>query len=233
MAQILPRRSNTLLRATLLGAPLVVLALGSGAGLVTRWAETSVNEPVEQPIEFDHQHHVGLLGLDCRYCHASVEDSSFAGMPATEVCMQCHSEVWVGLRGISQVHSSYRTGVPIAWLRVYNLDDFSYFDHSIHVAKGIGCVTCHGRMDQMAVTYQTEPLTMQWCLECHREPEKYVRPREEVFNLAWAMPTEEGGWEELARTLEIEPVRNQRELGVALVEKYGIEERTSCSVCHR
>ena len=222
-----------LLRAILVAAPIVLLTFVLTGAQLLYWSKTSMNVPVEQPIEFDHQHHVGLLGLDCRYCHTSVEKSAFAGMPATEVCMQCHTEIWVGLRGIQQLHSSFRTGVPIGWLRVHDLDDFSYFDHSIHVAKGFGCVTCHGQIDQMQTTRQAEPLTMQWCLDCHRNPEQFIRPREEVFNVDWTPPTGEQEWKALASRLQIGPVFSEQELGLALVEKYEIEQRTSCSVCHR
>src|SRR5262249_11094443 len=131
------------------------------------------------------------LGIDCRYCHTSVEDSSFAGLPPTKTCMNCHSQIWVGSEILQPVRESYRTDRSIPWQRVHHLPDFVYFDHSIHVHKGIGCVSCHGRVDQMPLTMQAESLLMRWCLECHREPERFVRPRREVFNMTWKAADEQ------------------------------------------
>jgi hypothetical protein len=171
-----------------------------------------------QPIPFSHEHHVGGLGIDCRYCHTTVEISSFAGMPSTKTCMNCHSQIWVGSAMLEPIRESYRTGRSIQWERVYNLPGFVFFDHSIHIRKGIGCVSCHGRIDQMPFTYQAQPLLMDWCLDCHRQPERHLRPREEVFNLKWRPPDD---W---------------RALGRDLMERYKIrdaETLTSCSVCHR
>jgi hypothetical protein len=168
----------------------------------------------EQPVPFSHQHHVGGLGIDCRYCHTSVETSNFAGIPPTSTCMNCHAQIWTNAQMLEPVRASYRTGKPLVWSRVHRLPDFVHFNHSIHVAKGVGCSTCHGRIDKMGLTYQASPLTMQWCLTCHRNPEKYVRPRDQVFNMAW------------------EPPANQDELGAQLVQQNHINRLTACSTCH-
>jgi hypothetical protein len=171
-----------------------------------------------QPVPFSHEHHVGILGIDCRYCHTSVEYSSFAGIPPTKTCMNCHSQVWVGSTMLEPVRQSYRTNEPLHWHRVYNTPGFVYFDHSIHIHKGIGCSSCHGRIDEMPFTYQVPSLLMEWCLDCHRAPEKHLRPAAEVFNIRWQEPA------------------NQDELGHKLKQEYQIRHTqflTSCSVCHR
>lgn len=197
---------------------LVVLVCGffwavtgiSGSPWVTRQ-----DAPREQPVPFSHEHHVGGLGIDCRYCHLSVEHSNTAGIPATKICMNCHSEMWVGSRTLAPVRASWRTDASIPWTRVHDLPGYVYFNHSIHVQKGFGCETCHGRVDTMPLTWQASPLTMEWCLNCHRNPEQYVRPKEQVFSMTW------------------KPEGSQEELGRRLVREYHIESLTSCSTCHR
>ncbi len=178
---------------------------------------TNVNAPRVQPVPFSHQHHVSGLGLNCVYCHTSVETSSFAGIPPTQTCMTCHSQIWNTSPMLEPVRESYRTGKPLQWVRVNDLPDFVYFNHSIHINKGIGCVTCHGRIDQMPLTSRQHSLFMQWCLDCHRAPEKYVRPRAEVFNMEWT------------------PKEDQLTLGRRLVKEYNIQvgRITDCSTCHR
>jgi hypothetical protein len=179
---------------------------------------TRQNEFVEQPVQFSHAHHVGGVGLDCRYCHTSVEKSSFAGIPPTKTCMNCHSQVWSNAPILEPVRASFRDEKPLTWIRVNDLPDFVYFNHQIHVKQGVGCATCHGPIDEMPLTYQAVSLQMDWCLACHRAPEKFLRPRSEVFNMAYEAPA------------------NQLELGMALKKEYnvaGIEHMTSCSVCHR
>ena len=151
------------------------------------WA-TKQNEFVEQPIQFSHAHHVGGVGLDCRYCHTSVEKSSFAGIPPTKTCMNCHSQIWTNAPILEPVRASFRNDTPLNWIRVNDLPDFVYFNHQIHVKQGVGCVTCHGPVDKMPLMYQAKPLLMEWCLDCHRAPEKYLRPREQVFNMAYEQP---------------------------------------------
>jgi hypothetical protein len=216
VTQIFHRSTNPIARTSVFGAAFIVALLFLVIAIVVRspWA-TAVGVPVDQPVPFSHQHHVRDDLIDCRYCHTTVEESSFAGMPATSVCMNCHSLIWNQAPVLAPVRESLRTGVPIVWNRVYDLPDFVYFDHSIHVAKGVGCVSCHGRMDLMPLTWKAEPLTMEWCLACHRQPERYVRPREQVFAMAW------------------QPPADRLDLGRRLVAEYGIAVKTSCSTCHR
>ncbi len=209
-------RANTILRLSLFGLlGLAIFAVWAGAMIVRSPYETRQNVPREQPVPFSHEHHAGGLGLDCRYCHESVEVSSFAGIPPTKVCMNCHSEMWAVAPALEPVRESYRTGKSIEWTRVHELPYFVYFDHSVHVHQGIGCSECHGRVDKMPLTWQAQPLTMGWCLSCHRNPEMHVRPRDKVFDMAYAPP------------------QNQAELGRRLVKEYGIRSLTTCSTCHR
>ena len=169
----------------------------------------------EQPVPFSHRHHVGGMGIDCRYCHTSVENAAFANIPPTKTCINCHSQIWANSPTLEPVRESFRTEKSIQWTRVHDLPDFAYFNHSIHVNKGIGCSTCHGPVDNMPLVWQEKSLQMEWCLECHRHPESYVRPREEVFNM------------------EYQPPADQVALGSQLVKQYKIQSLTSCSTCHR
>jgi hypothetical protein len=216
MPQVFHRSFNILARAAIL-AVVLVMGLAGWALYAMYRAPTVTGEGLVrlQPVPFSHEHHVGRLGFDCRYCHTTVEISSFGGIPPTKTCMNCHSQIWVGSAMLEPVRESFRTGRPLRWQRVHNLADFVYFDHSIHVAKGIGCVSCHGRVDRMPLTYQAQPLTMEWCLDCHRHPERQIRPKSEVFNMTWA------------------PQGSQVEQGRKLVKEYGIRSLTSCSTCHR
>lgn len=174
-----------------------------------------VNVPISQPVPFSHEHHVRGLGIDCRYCHTTVEVSAFAGIPPTETCMTCHSQIWTDAEMLEPVRQSYQNNVPLTWNRVYDLPGFVYFNHSIHVSKGIGCSTCHGQVDSMPLMWRVTPLTMAWCLECHRAPERYVRPREAVFSMSYRPPA------------------NQLELGRKLIGEYNIRKLTDCYTCHR
>jgi hypothetical protein len=215
MPQIFHRSFNTLSKLSIFGAVFVLAALGWVLGETLRSPyTTNVGIARAQPVPFSHEHHVGGLGIDCRYCHTSVETSAFAGLPSTKTCMNCHAQIWVGSPMLEPVRESYRTNTPLEWTRVHNLADFAYFDHSIHVHKGIGCATCHGRVDRMPLTWQVATLHMEWCLECHRHPERYVRPRAEVFNLDWRPA-------------------DQLALGRELVAEYQIHKLTDCSTCHR
>jgi hypothetical protein len=195
---------------------LFLLASAAWGGLLLLRSSyvTNVGIAPTQPLQFSHAHHVNGLGIDCRYCHTSVEESSFAGLPPTKTCMNCHSQIWVGSQLLGPVRKSYEDGASIPWERVHKLADFAYFDHSIHVAKGVGCATCHGRVDQMQAVYQKGTLLMEWCLECHRAPEKFVRPREEVFNMAFQ-------------------AEDQARLGAELVKAYHVRKLDECSACHR
>ena len=236
MSQIFPRHANAFARSSLA----ILLSLG----LVTVWLvyvlmfsswATKQNEFVEQPIQFSHAHHVGGVGLDCRYCHTSVEKSSFAGIPPTKTCMNCHAQLWMTAPILEPVRASFKNDSPLTWIRVNDLPDFVYFNHQIHVKQGVGCVTCHGPVDKMPLMYQAESLLMSFCLDCHRAPEKYLRPREEVFNVAYVQPR--GDRPVVVRTgAEQREFRSQLELGRYLKETYrvsSIEHMTSCSVCHR
>ena len=179
---------------------------------------TRQNITREQPVQFSHKHHVGDDGIDCRYCHTSVETSAFAGIPPTKTCMNCHSVLFNNSSYLEPVRESYRTGTSIEWVKVHRLADFVYFNHSIHVSKGIGCSTCHGRVDEMPLIFQANTLLMQWCLDCHRNPEAYLRPMDQVFAMDW------------------QPGPDQEELGRKFAKERNLRttaELTSCSTCHR
>jgi hypothetical protein len=218
MSQIFHPATNTLSRATIFGAVFLIAGLIAIFAVLVRSSHaTGEDIPIEQPVPFSHEHHVAGLGIDCRYCHAAVEKSSTADIPPTHTCMSCHSQVWTQAPVLQPVRDSYASGMPIEWNRVHDLGDFVYFNHSIHVNQGVGCSTCHGRIDQMQQVYKEEPMTMEWCLGCHREPERFIRPRSEIFNMAWTPPP------------------NQLEQGRQLIQEYGIEpvRMTNCYVCHR
>jgi hypothetical protein len=218
--QIFHHSSNVIAKLSILG---LVVVGGFLAWLI--WTllgdspyVTKQGEILNQPVPFSHDHHVGGLGIDCRYCHTSVEKSASAGMPSTETCINCHKQIWTNADLLEPVRASFRDNVPIQWARVHDLPDFVYFNHSVHVAKGIGCVSCHGQVDRMPLMMQKAPLQMQWCLDCHRNPGKNVRPREEVFNLQWQPPSDP---------------REAKLLQAKLVKEYNVKSLTSCSTCHR
>jgi hypothetical protein len=219
MSQIFHRSTNIYSRLSILAVLAFLGFLGGVVALLhTSGYNTGQDVFVEQPLQFSHAHHAGGMGIDCRYCHTSVENSAFANIPPTKTCMNCHSQIWNTAPILEPVRASFREDKPLQWTRVHDLPDFVYFNHSIHVAKGVGCATCHGRVDTMPLMYQKAPLTMAWCLDCHRDPAKYVRPRDQVFNMAWQAPSDDPG------------------LGARLVKEYKIgtvEQLTSCSTCHR
>ena len=216
MAQIFHRSTNFLSKLSLFGALFFIAALGALIGIVYQspWY-TRATMPPRQPVPFSHEHHVSGLGIDCRYCHTSVEQSSFAGIPPIKTCMTCHSQIWRDSPMLEPIRNSFRSG--IRWNRVHDLPEFVFFNHSIHVAKGIGCSTCHGAVDKMPLTWQVQTLHMRWCLDCHRAPEKYIRPREEVFNMSW------------------QPPDDQLSAGRKLVKEYkiNVKQLTDCVMCHR
>jgi hypothetical protein len=227
MMQIFPRWFDTVARAGIVGGVLLVPATALGlAILYSSDYVTGANTAYEQPVPFSHEHHVGRLGIDCRYCHESATHSAFAGMPSTRTCMNCHQQIWVGAETLAPVRESWKTGTPIRWRRVHNLPGFVYFAHNIHISKGVGCVECHGRLDRMPLTWQVQPLTMAWCLECHRDPSPHLRPEREVFSTTWTVEAERSlgnsaGRDEFAQRLkEHFRIRDTRTL-------------TSCSTCHR
>jgi ferredoxin len=192
MAQIFSRSSNALARASLVLAGLMVVALGVALDQLQRspWVTRQGQRP-DQPVPFSHKHHVQGMGLQCQYCHVTVERSSYAGIPPTRICMNCHAQLWTNAQLLEPVRQSWATGEPIAWTKVHDLPDFVYFNHSVHVNKGIGCATCHGRVDQMPLMYAQNTLQMEWCLDCHRNPAKYLRPTSQIYNMAWEAPSEE------------------------------------------
>ena len=218
MAQLFHRTTNWASRATLLaGIVIVGLSLGVLLNVNRIYYFNRVNVPRDQPVPFSHKHHVTGMGLDCRYCHTTVEESSFAGIPPTETCMTCHSQLFADQAILEPVRASFRDNTPLQWTRVHDLPDFAYFNHSIHIDKGVGCQTCHGQVDQMQLTWVENALNMEWCLECHRQPEKFLRPHAQVFNMNWKPPVP------------------QEVLGRQLVEEYDIQtsQLTDCSTCHR
>ena len=216
MPQIFHRSTNTISKVS-------IIAGGLGAGLLIAFAYgmdrgtyiTDVGVAKDQPVPFSHKHHVSDDGFDCRYCHTSVETSAVAGLPATEICMTCHSQIWSNAMILEPVRASFRTGESLAWTRIHDLPDYVYFNHSIHVNKGVGCATCHGRIDLMPLTYKANTLYMNWCIECHRNPEKFLRPRDQVFNMAY------------------EPPENQEEFGRQLMKENHVQSLTDCYTCHR
>lgn len=219
MAQLFPRRANTLARLSILG---VVGGIAGLAAVVYAvwWSPymTEVAVPQDQPVQFSHQHHVAGLGIDCRYCHTAAEKSASAGLPPTHTCMTCHSQVWTEAPVLVPVRESMITGRPLAWNRVHDLPDFVFFNHSIHVNKGIGCTTCHGPVDRMPLIHKTQTLYMKWCLDCHRHPERFLRPPGEVFSSTW------------------QPPPDQIPRGLEMIRKQNIRSATQlsdCSICHR
>jgi hypothetical protein len=219
MPQIFHHSTNFLARVTIFGA---IIFLGAAVWVLatinrSSWVTGAFVER-EQPVQFSHKHHAGDDGIDCRYCHTSVETSASAGMPSTQTCMNCHSQIWADSPYLEPVRESYRTNKPIEWTRVHDLPDFVYFNHSIHINKGVGCSTCHGNVSQMPLMYQASSLQMEWCLACHRQPEKFVREKKDIFKMDW------------------EPPANQAQVGAEIVKNNKIQDSfvlTSCSTCHR
>jgi len=256
MAQIFDRSSNALARMSLVLTGLIVIALGVTLDQLQRspWV-TRQGQRAEQPVPFSHKHHVQGLGLQCQYCHTTVEKSSYAGIPPTRTCMNCHAQIWTNAQLLEPVRHSWATGESIPWIKVHDLPDFVYFSHEIHVNKGIGCESCHGRVDQMPLMYAQNTLQMEWCIDCHRNPAKNLRPTSEIYNMAWEGPTEDKPvWcaatdkadaptaQGVSCTVK-EPAApayqkftSQEDMGKFLVVHYKIrtpKDLTSCEVCHR
>jgi hypothetical protein len=218
VTQVFRPAANTialLVMASLGAAP--ILLVGLGYSLMRSSYVTAQSITLEQPVPFSHAHHVGGLGLDCRYCHTSVSAARFAGVPPTETCMTCHSQLWTNAGMLAPVRESLAANKPIHWQRVHVLPDYVYFDHSIHLAKGVGCSTCHGTVDRMPLMRQAAPLTMGWCLDCHRHPEAAIRPLDKIFDMKWTPP------------------KDQLAEGRRLMSEYHIDTAhlTDCSKCHR
>jgi hypothetical protein len=219
MSQIFHRSTNTFSRILIFGAVVILGFLTWVFTVLDRSAySTRASEVREQPVPFSHAHHVGGLGIDCRYCHTTVETSSFANVPPTKTCMNCHSQIWLTSPTLEPVRASFREDKSISWTRVHDLPDYVYFNHGIHVNKGVGCETCHGRVDKMPLMAQANPLLMEWCLNCHRNTEKYIRPRSEITTMGY------------------QPSEDQEVMGRRLQKEYNINDvrlLTSCSTCHR
>ncbi len=213
MAQIFPKWTNQVPRKILIG--LIVLI---NAVIISIWyffspQYTDVGFAPTQPVPYSHKLHVGKLGLDCQYCHTNVFESKQANVPATQTCMNCHSQVLTDSEKLKPIRESWDSGEPVEWVRVHNLADYAYFNHAAHVNVGVGCESCHGRVDKMEVVFQAEPLNMGWCLDCHREPEKFLRPTEEVTTMGYK-------------------AENQMELGAELVKKNNVSPPQYCQGCH-
>ena len=219
MPQVFHKSMNTISRVAIVG--IVLVGIGSIVVLTALFRSSfaiRVNDPIEQPVPFSHKHHVVDDGIDCRYCHQSVETSSFADLPPTETCMTCHSQIWNQSPVLEPIRVSFQTGQPIQWNRVNDLPDYVYFNHSIHIAKGVGCETCHGRVDQMPLTWKANTLYMEFCLNCHRNPAQYIRPKDQVFTMGY------------------KPAIDQTILGPQLVKEYHIQSPSrldDCYICHR
>ena len=217
MSQIFRSSTNSLARVSVV-VGLVLLAATGGAlfeVIADSTYATRQGDAREQPIPFSHAHHVGSMGIDCRYCHTSVDNSDWAVIPPTKTCMNCHSQIWINSSTLEPVRESFRTNQSIKWTKVYDLPDYVYFNHSIHVKKGVGCETCHGRVDQMPLMYQNPSLQMRWCLDCHRNPEQHLRPRDKITTMGY------------------EPSEPQEQLGARLVKEYHVQKLDTCWTCHR
>lgn len=215
MAQIFSPRAGLYAKLVLLGG-IAIIAAGVLVWRAATGAPHAVNTPVEQPVPFSHKHHVGDDGIDCRYCHTSVETEATAGIPPISTCMTCHSQLYTDQKALAPIVRSWESGVALHWQRVHDLPDFVFFNHSIHIAKGVGCEECHGRVDKMPLTARVAPLSMAWCLDCHRDPAPHLRPRDEVFDMSWRAD-------------------NREALGTDLMVRYHIRtaKLTECSTCHR
>jgi hypothetical protein len=217
VAQLFPKTANQIAKASV-----VLIAVGAAVagglfvGALPRSAVmTRQHGAREQPVPFYHLHHTAGMGIDCRYCHTSVDKAASAGIPPTKTCMNCHSQIFKDSPVLEPVRLSFRQDTSIPWVKVHDLPDFVYFDHSAHVNKGVGCTTCHGPVGRMANVWQEQSLLMEWCLDCHRQPEKYLRPKSEVYSITYQAPA------------------GQLALGRRLKAEYDVRTRTSCSTCHR
>lgn len=232
MPQLFGPSANTVARLSILGGVVFVVGLFWFFEMMQRSPYYSQRDVVrKQPVPFSHEHHVGGLGIDCRYCHTSVEFSSFAGLPPTKTCMNCHAQIWTNSEMLQPVRESYRSGEPLRWTRVNDLPDYVYFDHSIHIHKGVGCNDCHGPVDRIPMMYAAVTLQMEWCLNCHRAPEKFLRPRDQVFNMRYQQPSRR-----YPVSVDGKTFIDQGSLGEYLKAKFHVrtpQDITSCDTCHR
>jgi hypothetical protein len=230
---VFPRWANftlPVLIIMIMGGALYVPTL---AGLALHPETLNVGYQPRQPVPYSHALHVGQLGMDCRYCHTTVDKAAFAAIPPTQTCINCHHGIGTVSPNLRQVRDSWVSGDPIEWVKVHDLPGWAYFNHSAHVNRGVGCYSCHGRIDQMEVVYQAEPLNMAWCLECHRNPEKFLRPRDQITNMTYHLAHG-------PNDLKVEPGETieeaQLKMGLRLIREYGIRDQRymeACSTCHR
>lgn len=249
MPQIFHKSLNPVFQMLVLGGPMLFGLTGVGLAAFFRSSyATGINETVPQPVAFSHAHHVGQLGIHCLYCHTTVEESHFANVPPTKTCMNCHQQMWTGSDMLAPVRESYKTNMPIEWNRVNNVPHYAYFNHSIHVGKGVGCQSCHGRIDEMNLTFQSKTLLMEWCINCHKNPEQQLRPKSEVFSMTWT-PASGGNWKpddfpdhgrmpdgSLNPLIGKPRPTTQADLGALLKGEYKVRDAhtmTACSMCHR
>jgi hypothetical protein len=211
---LFPKWANRATLAVLGGAPVLIVGAVTAFAYYISPYTTQVGYAPEQPVPYSHKLHAGDLGIDCRYCHTSVDEGPRANVPPTETCMNCHTTVLPESPNILPLKESYLTGSAMEWVRVHNLPDYVYFDHSVHVSAGVGCVSCHGRVDHMEVVAQAQPLSMGWCLDCHRSPENHLRPADKVTDMSWT-------------------AEDQLAMGTRLREEKNLHPTTNCSGCHR
>jgi hypothetical protein len=219
MAQVFHPSMNVVSRASIAAVAIAVPILGILGWGISQSYGNEMHTPREQPIPFSHKHHVGDDGIDCRYCHSTVDKGASAGMPSTYTCMTCHSQIWSESPELEKLREAFRLGQAIKWQRVHDLPDFAYFNHSIHVKKGVSCVSCHGRVDEMPLVWKEKTMNMAFCIDCHKDPKPHLRPREFVTDLAWKPKPEDAA-----------------KMGGELFDKYhvmGRQQMTNCSTCHR
>ncbi|GAB5518482.1 MAG: cytochrome c3 family protein [Rhodothermales bacterium] len=214
MPQLFPKKANVLPHVSLAGAGIGGVFLIALVWYFFSPEYIDVGYAPEQPVPYSHELHAGQLGIDCRYCHTNVEVSPHANIPPTQTCMNCHSQIKTASLDLAPVRESWATGEPIEWVKVHHLADYAHFSHAAHVNNGVGCETCHGRIDQMEIVWQAEPLSMGWCLECHREPELYLRPNDEITTMGYVQPA------------------NFVERNVERIAREGIQPPSNCSACH-
>jgi Cytochrome c7 and related cytochrome c/Class III cytochrome C family len=237
--QVFHRSTNTIAKVSIFGGVFIVAASLWVLAEINRSAyNTGQFIEVQQPVQFSHKHHAGDDGIDCRYCHTSVETSNTAGIPPTKTCMNCHSQIWAESPYLEIVRTSYKENKPLEWTRVHDLPDFVYFNHSIHVNKGVGCASCHGRVDQMPMVYQAASLQMEWCLACHRQPERFLRPKDKITDMTWNIEADpaDNVTADAGNILAENKAESRVKLGLDLKQKYRIRNArvlTSCSTCHR
>lgn len=217
MSSIYPKWANSVFwavtgitAATVVGIPITLMVLVRTDYVTGRKME------YEQPIQFDHRHHVLDDAIDCLYCHYMADRSPHAGVPPTELCMNCHGQIWHDAPMLEPLRQSFFDGLPIAWRRVHELPDFVFFNHQVHIHRGIGCVSCHGRVDRMPAVHAIATLDMDWCLDCHTAPERFLRPLDRITDMTWEPPLQE-----------------QLQIGARLKEEMDIQPPLHCTACHR